>query len=96
MLATPRSVVAAKEGTAIRRAVRRLRSGLLLQRRSLARSCSPNIDKSCPDHNSNEGCTRRQADCPHEPWHCCSRCGKHGHSAFELSHLWLRGARPGG
>ena len=41
-----------------------------------------NIDKSCPDHNSKEGCTRRQADCPHELWHCCSRCGKHGHSAL--------------
>ena len=40
-----------------------------------------NKDKACPDHNSREGCTRRQADCPHGKWHCCSRCGRHGHSA---------------
>ena len=45
------------------------------------RRLQTDIDKSCPGHNSKEGCTKRQADCPHNNWRCCSQCGRRGHSA---------------
>ena len=39
-------------------------------------------EKVCPDDNSQTGCARKQADCPHGLWHCCSKCGRRGHSAL--------------